>query len=122
MRVFAILPALALLAGCNSAPEVTFEDVAITLPNDPIDYPDLPDLQGRDVVIANCTACHSPSTMLQQPQVSREKWESQVKKMVEVYKAPVDPEAIPAIVDYLVAVQAQQANVSRETSAEGTAG
>lgn len=122
MRAFAILPAFALLAGCNSAPEVTFEDVAITLPEDPIDLPDLPDLPGRDAVVANCTACHSPSTMLQQPQVSREKWESQVKKMVEVYKAPVDPAAIPAIIDYMLAVQAQQANVSRETSAEGTAG
>jgi hypothetical protein len=28
--------------------------------------------------------------------------------MVEIYKAPVDPEAVPAIVDYMVAVQAQQ--------------
>ena len=118
MKAFAILPALALLAGCNSAPDVTFDDVAITLPEDPIDLPDLPDLPGRDAVVANCTACHSPSTMLQQPQVSREKWESQVKKMVETYKAPVDPDAIPAIIDYMVAVQAQQANVSRETSVE----
>ncbi len=63
-------------------------------------------------MIANCTACHSPSTMLQQPKVSREKWESQVTKMVKIYKAPVDPQAVPAIVDYMVAVQAQQAETS----------
>lgn len=109
MRAAAILPALALLAACERAPEVTFEDASITLPDDPPGFADLPDLPGRDAVIANCTACHSPSTMLQQPQVPREKWESQVKKMVEVYKAPVDPDAVPAIVDYMVAVQAQQA-------------
>jgi hypothetical protein len=106
MRAFAILASLALLAGCDRAPDVVFEDASITLPDDPLDLPDLP---GRDAVIANCTACHSPSTMLQQPQVSREKWESQVKKMVEIYKAPVDPAAVPQIVDYMVAVQAQQA-------------
>ncbi|MBA4044396.1 MAG: sulfite:cytochrome C oxidoreductase subunit b precursor [Erythrobacter sp.] len=89
---------------------MVFEDASITLPDDPLDLPDLP---GRDAVIANCTACHSPSTMLQQPQVSREKWESQVTKMVEIYKAPIDPEAVPAIVDYMVAVQAQQAEAQQ---------
>lgn len=103
MRAFAILPAVLLLAACEPAPEVTFADAAITLPDDPLDLPDLP---GREAVIANCTACHSPSTMLQQPRISREKWESQVSKMVETYKAPIDPNAIPAIVDYMVAAQA----------------
>ena len=100
-RLAILLPAL-LIAACDSQPEVTFADASITLPDDPMDLPDLP---GRDAVIANCTACHSPSTMLQQPKVSREKWEKQVAKMVEVYKAPIDPAAIPAIVDYMVAVQ-----------------
>jgi len=103
MRALAIIPAVLMLAACERAPEVTFADASITLPDDPLDLPDLP---GRDAVIANCTACHSPSTMLQQPKVSREKWESQVKKMVEIYKAPIDPDAVPAIVDYMVAVQA----------------
>ncbi len=107
MRALLLLIALGLLAGCDRAPEVTFADSSITLPDDPMDLPDLP---GRDAVIANCTACHSPSTMLQQPKVNREKWESQVKKMVEIYKAPIDPQAVPAIVDYMVAVQAQQAD------------
>ncbi|MDP5102610.1 MAG: hypothetical protein NWP98_01645 [Erythrobacter sp.] len=103
-----ILPIAAalLLAACDRAPTVVFADAAITLPDDPADLPDLP---GRDAVIANCTACHSPSTMLQQPRIPREKWQSQVTKMIETYKAPVDEQAIPAIVDYLVAVQTAQA-------------
>jgi cytochrome c5 len=108
MRAAAIILAPLLLTACERAPEVTFADTSITLPDDPPGFADLPDLPGRDAVIANCTACHSPSTMLQQPKVSREKWESQVTKMVEIYKAPVDPDAVPAIVDYMVAVQAQQ--------------
>jgi cytochrome c5 len=112
MRALAIIPALALLAACDRAPTATFTDASITLPDDPTDLPDLP---GRDVVEANCTACHSTSTMLQQPKVPREKWESIVGKMIKLYKAPVDPEAVPQIVDYMVAVQAQQSDVSRET-------
>jgi hypothetical protein len=104
MRAFAILLALPVLAGCDRAEQVTFADAAITLPDDPLDLPDLP---GRDAVLANCTACHSPSTMLQQPKVSRAKWESLIGKMTEVYKAPIDPAAVPAIVDYMVAMQAQ---------------
>ena len=105
MRAAAILLAALLLTGCERAPEVTFADASITLPDDPLDLPDLP---GRDAVIANCTACHSPSTMLQQPKIPREKWESQVTKMIEIYKAPIDEAAIPQIVDYMVAVQAAQ--------------
>jgi hypothetical protein len=106
MKGLAILAPLfaVLLAGCESQPQVTFADASITLPDDPVDLPDGP---GRDAVLENCTACHSPSTMLQQPRVSREKWESIANKMIEVYKAPVDPQAIPAIADYMVAVQAR---------------
>jgi PBP1b-binding outer membrane lipoprotein LpoB len=106
MRYCLILFAL-LLAGCDSTPQVTFADAAITLPDDQLDLPPGP---GRQAAIENCTACHSPSTMLQQPQISREKWQSIVGKMVEVYKAPVDPQAIPAIVDYMVTVQVNQAD------------
>jgi hypothetical protein len=94
------------VAGCEAAPAtVTFADASITLPGDPIDLPEGP---GRQAVVENCTACHSPSTMLQQPRVSREKWEDIARKMIAVYKAPVDPAAIPAIADYMVAVQADQ--------------
>lgn len=90
------------LAACEPAPEVTFADATITLPDDPLDLPDLP---GREAVIANCTACHSPSTMLQQPRLSRAKWEATVGKMITTYKAPVDEAAIPEIVGYLMAAQ-----------------
>lgn len=106
MRTLAILCALALLAGCDRAEKISFADASITLPDDPLDLPDRP---GRDAVVANCTACHSPSTMLQQPEIPREKWESIVGKMAEVYKAPIDEAAIPAIVDYLLAVQEEAA-------------
>lgn len=108
---FPLLIALA-LAGCDSAPAVQFQDASITLPDDPVELPEGP---GRQAVIENCTACHSTSTMLQQPDLPREKWEAEVAKMIKLYKAPVDPAAVPQIVDYMVAVQAREASVSRET-------
>lgn len=102
MRSLVFIAATLALAGCESEPEVNFTDVKITLPDDPLDLPEGP---GREAVLENCTACHSPSTMLQQPKVSAEKWQSIARKMIEVYKAPVDPKAIPQIADYMVAVQ-----------------
>jgi hypothetical protein len=105
MRGWPLILALA-LAGCEGAPQVTFADAAITLPDDPLDLPPGPGVQA---VIENCTACHSPSTMLQQPRLSRDKWQGVVAKMITTYKAPVDEAAIPAIVDYMVAVQTEQA-------------
>ncbi len=110
MKGLIALSAALLLAACDRPAEVAFADASITLPDDPIDLPDGP---GRDAVIANCTACHSPSTMLQQPRVSREKWESIVDKMITLYKAPVDEAAVPEIVDYMVRVQS---DVSYETA------
>lgn len=103
MRAAALILALA-LASCDSAPGVVFKDASLILPDDPIDLPEGP---RRDAVIENCTACHSPSTMLQQPKVSAEKWESIVGKMKKLYKAPVDDAAVPAIVGYMVHVQSQ---------------
>lgn len=104
MRRLAILPALLILAACDTAPAVTFKDASITLPDDPLELPEGP---GRDAVLENCTACHSPSTMLQQPKVPREKWESIIGKMKKLYKAPIDDDAVPAIVGYMVHVQSQ---------------
>ncbi|WP_373488539.1 cytochrome c [Blastomonas sp.] len=98
-----------LVMGCDSKTQVVFADAAITLPDDPMTLPPGP---GMQAVLDNCTACHSPSTMLQQPKVSREKWQSIVVKMIEVYKAPVDEQAIPAIVDYLVAAQTVEAQAT----------
>lgn len=112
MRALPSLTALLLLTGCDAAPKVVFTDASIILPEDPIALPEGP---GRQAVIENCTACHSPSTMLQQPRIPRDKWEAQVKKMIELYKAPVDPKAVPQIIDYMMHAQSQPADVPRET-------
>jgi hypothetical protein len=49
----------------------------------------------------NCLACHSADMVLSQPALPRATWEAEVRKMINVYRAPVDEADVPAIVDYL---------------------
>lgn len=104
MKAWPIILAL-FAAGCDGTQQVVFADVEITLPDDPMTLPPGPGVQA---VVENCTACHSPSMMLQQPRIPREKWQSIISKMMTVYKAPVDEQAIPKIVDYFVNIQTDQ--------------
>jgi hypothetical protein len=57
--------------------------------------------QGAGVVNENCLTCHSAGMVLTQPWLSRAVWQAEVEKMRTTYKAPVDPQDVPAIVDYL---------------------
>jgi cytochrome c553 len=57
--------------------------------------------EGADPVNANCTACHSAEMVLAQPPLTKAVWQSEVTKMVKVYKASVDEKDIPAILEYL---------------------
>jgi cytochrome c5 len=56
---------------------------------------------GADVVNNNCLTCHSAGMVLTQPRLPRAVWQAEVEKMRNTYKAPVDAEDVPAIVDYL---------------------
>ena len=46
-------------------------------------------------------ACHSASMVLDQAAPSREIWTAEVNKMIGAYRAPVAPEDVPVIIDYL---------------------
>jgi mono/diheme cytochrome c family protein len=51
---------------------------------------------------AVCASCHSAEYMLYQPaSAPRAYWDTMVKRMKAVFKAPVDDADIPVIVDYL---------------------
>ena len=76
--------------------------VAVTLPESTRTFPDGP---GVAAVRNNCLGCHSPGMILNQPTLPKAAWEAEVTKMRNVYKAPVDEKAVPAIVDYLTAVK-----------------
>jgi mono/diheme cytochrome c family protein len=94
--------ALALLAAaalCGSALGVT---KVIQLPPDTVQLKPSP-LPGYAKAQAQCVACHSAEYMLYQPATApRGYWENMVKRMKTVFRAPVNDEDMPAIVDYLV--------------------
>jgi cytochrome c553 len=98
--------AMLVLAGCSPPPpdKVKFADVSVTLPEETVSFPVR---AGSDAMVANCGACHSPSMILTQPRLTTEQWKGEIKKMREVYKAPVDPAAEPAILAYLEVTSAE---------------
>jgi mono/diheme cytochrome c family protein len=58
----------------------------------------------RDVVMNNCTACHSSDYVQTQPRGAKFKkdfWQAEVTKMIKVYGAPIDDADVGKIVEYL---------------------
>lgn len=57
---------------------------------------------GAEIVVNNCTACHSLEYVTTQPPGMGEKfWHDEVTKMVKVYGAPVEPADAEAIAKLL---------------------
>ncbi len=77
-----------------------FANVSITLPEESAQY-----RKGTGVDLANsyCMGCHSADYVLTQPPaMSRAFWAAEVKKMKEVFGAPVPDDQVNGIVEYLV--------------------
>jgi len=63
----------------------------------------LKDGAGRDLIERNCIACHSLDYIpMNSPFLDRKGWEGSVTKMINAMGAPIAPEDVPAMVDYLV--------------------
>lgn len=91
------------LAGCQSRENIEFADASISLPEDDIVFPVR---AGSNEMTRNCAACHSPSMVLNQPKLKPDQWAAIIKKMKDVYKAPINPDDEPAIRAYLEATSA----------------
>lgn len=101
-RAFAIALMTLLLAACeDAAPE--FAQVSVELPDGEDPFPAGP---GVEAVTNNCTACHSPDMILNQPKQTREQWAKSIDKMRKVFKASIAAEDEAAILDYLEGVSA----------------
>ena len=96
IRLALVVAALASGAAyCLAAPKT------ITLPPDGVALRPSA-LPGYAKAQANCVACHSAEYMLYQPPTAaRAYWDSMVKRMKAVFKAPIDDADMPLIVDYL---------------------
>jgi mono/diheme cytochrome c family protein len=76
--------------------------LSVELPSSDREFPPGP---GVEAAQANCVACHSVGMVLNQPALSRATWETEVHKMIAVYKAPVSEEDAKTIVAYLDSIK-----------------
>jgi cytochrome c5 len=103
-----LVPAVVLLAvasmplAARAATPVELKSVKIDLPDSDKMFPDGP---GSDAINNNCLACHSAGMVLNQPALSKQAWAAEVNKMINNYKAPVAPEDVGPIVEYLTALK-----------------
>ena len=91
------------LAACLVLTSGHAAPVSYTLPEETADFKAGPN---RDVVKANCSACHSADYVQTQPRGEKFKkdfWQAEVTKMIKVYGARIDDADVPKIVDYLTA-------------------
>lgn len=103
-----LLPAVIFL-GVASMPLPARAVTPFGLKSVKIDLPDsdrmFPAGPGSDAINNTCLACHSAGMVLNQPALSKQAWAAEVNKMINNYKAPVAPEDVGAIVEYLTALK-----------------
>lgn len=100
MKTISLMKALLLAATLACTPLLHAK--SITLPADgmPLKESELP---GYAKAKMNCLMCHSAEYMRYQPPTApRPYWEGVVKRMKQVFNAPVNDADVPDIVDYLV--------------------
>lgn len=81
---------------------LTLTSLSVDLPDSDREFPPGP---GMEVAQANCAACHSVGMVMNQPALSRATWETEVHKMVAVYKALVSDVDAKTIVAYLDSIK-----------------
>ena len=107
--MFRILLSATILLGVASMPVAARAATPSELKPVKVDLPDsdkmFPDGPGADAINNNCLACHSADMVMNQPALSKQAWAAEVNKMIHNYKAPIAPEDVGAIVDYLTALK-----------------
>ncbi|MBT1512794.1 cytochrome c [Bradyrhizobium sp. SRL28] len=107
--MFRNLLSLAVLLSIASTPLVARAVTPVELKSVKIDLPDsdkmFPDGSGSDAINNNCLACHSADMVLNQPSLSKQAWTAEVNKMINNYKAPIAPEDVGTIVEYLTTLK-----------------
>jgi mono/diheme cytochrome c family protein len=89
-------------AVARAASPSELKPVKIDLPDSDKMFPAGP---GSDAINNNCLACHSADMVLNQPALSKPAWAAEVNKMINNYKAPIAPEDVGPIVEYLTALK-----------------
>ena len=102
LPVVILLGAVSMPVAARAAQPIDLKSVKLDLPDSEKMFPDGP---GSDAINNNCLACHSADMVLNQPSLSKQAWAAEVNKMINNYKAPIAPEDVGPIVDYLTALK-----------------
>ena len=97
-----LLSAASMSFVARAATPLQLKSVKIDLPDSDKMFPDGP---GSDAINNNCLACHSADMVLNQPALSKQAWTAEVNKMITAYRAPVAPEDVATIADYLTSLK-----------------
>ena len=98
----ATAPATPAVATSVSGNGFTLASLGVDLPSSDRAFPPGPGVEAAET---NCVACHSPGMILNQPSLTHATWETEVHKMIAVYKAPVSDEDAKTIVAYLDSIK-----------------
>jgi hypothetical protein len=63
---------------------------------------------------SQCLMCHSADYMSSQPPMGHGFWEAEVNKMIKTYGAPIPPDQVPALAEYLNSVYGADAQKKAE--------
>jgi len=100
--VVILLSAASMSFVARAATPIQLKSVKIDLPDSDKMFPDGP---GSDAINNHCLACHSADMVLNQPALSKQAWTAEVNKMITAYRAPVAPEDVATIADYLTSLK-----------------
>jgi hypothetical protein len=107
--MFRSLLAVVILLSVATMPHTAHAGTPLELKSVKIDLPDsdkmFPAGPGSDAINNNCLACHSAGMVLNQPALSKQAWAAEVNKMIKNYKAPIAPEDVGTIVEYLAVLK-----------------
>jgi hypothetical protein len=99
-------PAVTETATSVAAADVTLRSQTLTLPEEKIAFASG---ANGELLTVNCTACHSPEMILNQPRLAADKWQATIDKMRKAYHATIDPADDAKLVAALTALPAQHA-------------
>ncbi len=73
-----------------------------------------------EIVRRNCVACHSTDYIVLQPRGDAKHWETEVRKMVTVFGAPISEADTKGIVEYLATAYGARKTEGKKQRAESS--
>jgi hypothetical protein len=99
-------PAVTETATSVAAAGITLTSQTLALPEEKIAF--APGSDG-ELLTVNCTACHSPEMILNQPRLAADKWQATIDKMRKAYHATIAPGDDARLIAALTALPTQRA-------------